>query len=433
MKYYATIIVTLFLVAPQLPQAQSFSENQIRTTLDSVEKTLLTLYVFPDQAKKMVAHLRQLQKSGHYQNISDPSTFAAKVTTDLQNIYPDQHLKLNYDPRKVEPSQASSQSPGNDIGLFLKKENYGISKVEILKGNIGYVDFGFFCWADEVPHLYSSLMNYLAHTDALILDLRRSRGTLISSEGTSLLCSYFFKDALHLGDQYAREGNLTTPIKTSTEVSGKKYLDKPIYLLTSNRTFSGAEQFAYDLKNFKRATLIGETTRGGAHPTSWQRISPLFSMNIPIERYISAVTKTDWEGTGVKADTLVKANRALYRAHLIALQQLQFNNKNADWQKVLKEAADELQNNPPLFRMVEFELKGFEQAQDVRISGSFNNWSGRGPQLTRKADKTWSITLELDPGKLSYKFMVDGQWILDRQNLQTEQVGTNINSVKIIQ
>ncbi len=156
-------------------------------------------------------------------------------------------------------------------------------------------------------------------------------------------------------------------------------------------------------------------------------------MNIPIERYISAVTKTDWEGTGVTADTLVKANRALYRAHLIALQQLQVNNKNADWQKVLKEAADELQNNPPLFRMVEFELKGFEQAQDVRISGSFNNWSGRGPQLTRKADKIWSITLELDPGKLSYKFMVDGKWILDPQNPQTEQVGANTNSVKIIQ
>lgn len=434
MPYIKTTGVIFAILMAMGIRAQTLSGQQIQEALDSVTKTLLTQYVFPDKAQQMVAKLHQQQKAGLYKNISDANSFAAKITTDLRSVYPDQHLKLEYAPQRENPSQNQSSAPNNDLSIFLKKENYGISKVEILKGNIGYVDFGFFCWSEEVPHIYSSLMNYLAHTDALILDLRRSRGTLISSAGTSLLCAYFFKDSVHFGDQYAREGNRTTPIKTPTKVSGEKYLDKPIYLLTSNRTFSGAEQFAYDLKNFKRATLIGETTRGGAHPTNWQRINSLFSMTIPVERYISTITQTDWEGTGVQPDTAVKANRALYRAHLLAVQQLQQSTKNEAWQQVLKETETELKNNPPVFRMVKFELPGYESAQEVRISGSFNNWPGRGLLLERNAaNNTWSINLELEPGKMSYKFMVDGKWVLDPNNPQSEEVDGRTNSVKVVQ
>ncbi len=97
---------------------------------------------------------------------------------------------------------------------------------------------------------------------------------------------------------------------------------KPLYVLTSHDTFSGGEEFCYNLKNLKRATLIGETTGGGAHPVSGHRIDDHFMIGVPFARAINPVSKTNWEGTGVEPDIKVPATDALTTAQKLAQEKL---------------------------------------------------------------------------------------------------------------
>jgi len=87
-----------------------------------------------------------------------------------------------------------------------------------------------------------------------------------------------------------------------------------VYVLTSARTFSGAEEFSYNLKSLKRATIVGETTGGGAHPVSGHRIDEHFMIGVPFARAINPITRTNWEGVGVEPDVKVPAADALATA-----------------------------------------------------------------------------------------------------------------------
>jgi C-terminal processing protease CtpA/Prc len=132
-------------------------------------------------------------------------------------------------------------------------------------------------------------MNFLADSDALILDLRDNHGGM--SGMVTLIASYLFDEPTHLNDAYDRNANSTTQFWTSPYVPGKKFVDKPVFLLTSKATFSAAEDFSFALKNLKRATLVGETSGGGAHPIEPHRIDDHFSVVVPFARSISPITK----------------------------------------------------------------------------------------------------------------------------------------------
>ena len=74
------------------------------------------------------------------------------------------------------------------------------------------------------------------------------------------------------------QGEYDTRSWTQSSVPGNRLADKPVYALTSTRTFSGAEQFSYDLKMLKRAILVGETTGGAAHSGVFYRIDDHFGI-----------------------------------------------------------------------------------------------------------------------------------------------------------
>jgi len=76
------------------------------------------------------------------------------------------------------------------------------------------------------------------------------------------------------------------------------------------------------MKNLKRATLVGETTGGGANPGGPVRLTEHFDVFIPAGRAISPITKTNWEGTGVKPDVEVPKELALKTAYQMALNKL---------------------------------------------------------------------------------------------------------------
>jgi C-terminal processing protease CtpA/Prc len=211
-----------------------------------------------------------------------------------------------------------------------------------MPGNVGYIKFNAFVDTELGADTVASAMNFVGNTDFLIFDLRDNGGG--DPAMVKLICSYLFGDkSVHLNDLYWRKGDKTEEFWTLPNVPGKKFLDKDVYILTSNRTFSGGEEFTYNLKNLKRATIIGETTGGGAHPGGFERLSDHFGAFIPIGRAISPITKTNWEGTGVEPDIKVPSDQALKTAFLLALNKAMDKTKDDNLKTNLKNVIERTQ------------------------------------------------------------------------------------------
>lgn len=198
--------------------------------------------------------------------------------------------------------------------------NCGFVEVERLDGNIGYLKLDAFGSVDVCAAKASDAFAALGDVDAVIFDLRRNGGGV--PEMVTYVESYLFAKRTHLYDMYTREDNKTTPVWTDPDVPGKKLATQPVYILTAARTFSGAEAFAYDLQSAKRATVVGEVTGGGAHPTHPVPLDANFVLMVPSARAINVVTKTDWEGTGVQPDVRVPADQALDKAKQLAAEMI---------------------------------------------------------------------------------------------------------------
>lgn len=279
----------------------------IDATLEAIERS----YVFPEVAERMGQAVRERQRSGAYDSINEARAFARVLTTDLQAVSADKHLRVRF-------QRGDDARP--TMGPLLR--NHGFEKVEILPGNIGYVEVSSFQGSgDGAAQAAADAMSVVADTAALIVDLRRNGGG--SPHTVAMLSSYLFDKPTHLNSLYWRERDRTDEFWTSKEVRGKRFgQQKPVYLLVSRQTFSGAEEFSYNLKALKRATLVGETTGGGAHPGAVRRVHELFTVFVPTGRAINPVTRGNWEGSGVAPDVEVPAAEALTRARDLAVKAL---------------------------------------------------------------------------------------------------------------
>jgi len=275
-------------------------------------------YVFPETAKRMADTVRARQKRGEYDAVTNGASFARLLTEDFQSVSHDRHLRVNFSPRALPAQNSSGPSPDQVARMRRQMEqmNCGFVKVEQLEGNVGYVKFNMFADPNVCGPTASAAMNFVANSDALIVDLRDNGGG--DPRMVAYICSYLFSQRTHVNDLWTRKTNSTEEFWTS-DVPGKKLGDKvPVYVLTSKRTFSGAEEFTYNLKSLKRATIVGETTGGGAHPVNGQRIDEHFMIGVPFARAINPITKTNWEGAGVEPDVKVPASEALSAAQKLA-------------------------------------------------------------------------------------------------------------------
>jgi hypothetical protein len=308
----------------------TLTQEQRSEVLDGLLKQLNDHYIFPDKARELEKTIRARQDKKEYDSIASARTFAETLTKHLQEVSHDKHLRVLFShdplPKPREPSAEERQKMRTQMG----KRNFGFEKVERLEGNIGYLDLRGFLEAETAGETAAAAMTFLANTDALIIDLRQNGG---GSPGmVALLCSYFFDGRpRHLNSLAWRkpDGEEVQQWWTLPYVPGKKYVGKDVYVLTSKRTFSAAEEFTYNLQTQKRATIVGETTGGGAHPGGPHPINDHFAVWVPSGRAVNPVTKTNWEGTGIKPDIDVPADQALKTAHLTALKK-QLESKDAD-------------------------------------------------------------------------------------------------------
>jgi C-terminal processing protease CtpA/Prc len=206
---------------------------------------------------------------------------------------------------------------------------------------VGLLDFSMFDSSPEANAKISEAMNRLSDTDALIIDLRRCRGGARNT--ITLLMSYLFDKSVHLSDAYDRISDSTDESWSHASVPGRRYAHKDVYILTSNFTFSAAEDVSYTLKNLRRATIVGETTGGGAHPVTGRRLNDHFFVMVPYARYVSPITGTNWEGVGVEPDIKTPAAHALKVAHLAALKKIATTGRDAKAAPQLKVLIETLQ------------------------------------------------------------------------------------------
>lgn len=290
-----------------------------KRVIDGAIAQLDSFYVFPEVAKRMDDTLRARLARGDYDRYDNGITFASRIRSDLHDVMHDKHLGMNYSVDTLRPNPPSGARPKptpEDIARQRQRMddvNCGFDKAEVLEGNVGYLKFDFFADPDVCGPTASAAMNFLAGTRALIIDLRENGGG--SPPMVALVASYLLPSHTHINDLWTRSTDSTEQFFTRDSVAGRHYdAGKLVYVLTSHDTFSGGEEFTYDLKTQKRATIIGETTGGGAHPVRGRRIDDHFMIGVPFARAINPITHTNWEGKGVEPDVKVTADSALATA-----------------------------------------------------------------------------------------------------------------------
>jgi hypothetical protein len=287
--------------------------------VNAVIENLKQHYFDADLARKMADALLAHQNLGDYDAAPDNQAFADLLTKHIREVSQDMHLDVVYSASPL-PNQPPGPTPERLAGYraAMERQNCTFESVKMLPHSIGYLKLNSFPDPAICQSTATAAMASLNHAEAVIFDLRDNGGGYPGM--VRLMAAYLFD---HPEFMFSPRDSITEQSWTQSPVPGNSLADKPVYLLTSGRTFSGAEQFAYDLKMLKRATLVGETTRGGAHAGVFHRIDEHFGMGIPETRTINPFSKHDWEGVGVEPDVQVQATEALETAVKLAENKLQ--------------------------------------------------------------------------------------------------------------
>jgi len=343
----AMLLCVTALASTSASAAPALDASARRQVIERAIDEMNKRYVFPETARRVEQALRQQQRAGTFDAATDGRDFAERLTRSLQEVTRDKHVRVRYSEAPVPVRQQAD----NDLPTAAElaewrqqeeKRNFGVEQVMRLPGNIGYLELRGFAPAGLAGTALAAAMTLVAHTDALIVDVRRNGGG--DPETVALVCSYLFDHRTHLNSLYQREGDRTDQYWTQDWVPGERYgQSKPVYVLTSSRTFSGAEEFSYNLRTQKRALLVGETTGGGANPGDLRRLSEHFELFVPSGRAINPITKTNWEGVGVEPHVKTAAPLALATAESLALKTLIDGEKDAERRAALQSRLAEVQ------------------------------------------------------------------------------------------
>jgi len=360
---YISLMALLALTAyPQRPPDIRLNAASNREVVEGAIRAINKYYVSAEVAKQLETGLRSRLKRGDYDKITSAFDLVDALDASLFEISKDAHLKLAYShrpgPRVTGEPSISPDTPDklNEEQKAARENNFGFAKVEILPGNVGYLAMSSFERPVFSGETTGTAMSFLSNTDALIIDLRSSRGG--SADMAVFLASYFFDGAepFRLGDWYTRAENGIQQCWTYPFVPGSRYLNKPVYILLSRRSFSAVEGFTSIMQYHKRAVIVGEPTRGGTHPGSFVPVHPNFAVFVPLSwfiypagtpvypigRPVFPAEKTDFRGEGIKPDVAVPAAQALKAAQISALEERV--KRNAALKEDLQPVIDGLKN-----------------------------------------------------------------------------------------
>jgi peptidase S41-like protein len=290
--------------------APKLDATERQRVVEAIAANLKKYYVDPDMALKMAEALAAHQKAGEYNAVTEGPAFAELLTRQIRGVSHDLHLEVLY-----------SQHPLPErLALYRKamqENNCTFEKVEILPRQIGYLKLNSFPEVSVCGPTAKAAMARLNGAQAIIFDLRDNRGGYPGM--VMLLAAYLFDHPEYF---YNPRENTSEQSWTRSPVPGSRLTDKPVYVLTSVRTFSGAEHFSYNLKMLRRATLVGEKTGGATDVGIFHRLDDHFGMGIRETRAINPYSEPDWAVVGVGPDVNVKATDALKTAETLAEKEL---------------------------------------------------------------------------------------------------------------
>ena len=329
------IIATTLLAATCALAKNELSLADKQAVIAKIQALIATDYVIVDQVESINGALRALSAGGKYDDIVSPDEFADALTDDLVDMSGDKHYRVGYQPdliasrraTEAAESDAASGDEGSEQSAidwnkwYAGQNNFGVEKAEVLAGNVGYLKITFFQPLEWMKPAIDSAMLFLTNTDALIIDLTTNGGGYSPSD--SYLGSFFFDDQPVLwSTSYYRPTDERSEDRTFAEVGAPRYLDRPVAILVSAETFSLGEQFAYSMKHFEKAVIVGQVTAGAANGISFSLVDDNFVIQIPAQRTLNPITKANFEGVGVQPDVAAAVEEALTVAHGYALEAL---------------------------------------------------------------------------------------------------------------
>lgn len=366
------------------------SQPLTKKLIDSVERALTRFYIFPDKAALMGKQLQTKFKQGRYDTITNPNKLAAQLGQDLQSVYADGHMFVRYDPdfakelTEIDPNRRRIE---DSLALIdAVDENFGLNKVEILDGNIGYVPvYSFTSFTERARPSFVSALRFLSQTRALIIDMRYNGGG--SPDMVSQLGSYFFSARTPFTTIENRVRDSTFVYWADPAKADGLYLSMPVYILTSHSTFSAAEDFSYSMQQAKRALIVGDTTGGGAHPARPFQLGQGFLINLPFAQSINPYSKTNWEGIGVLPNIPTQSGGALEKAQELILTTAMKQTSSDIQKRKLQWAVHELKARQQQFVVAASALAKFSGNYDgllvyVKNSKLWCKNTGRGNEIT---------------------------------------------------
>jgi len=355
--------------------------------IDTVISALNRYYIYPDKAAEMADLLRKNLTDGAYDDFTSRNPFIRQLTKDLRSVTHDLHLGVWPIEWSLTLGEISDEEKAKEARM-LRYANYGLPNVRRLQGNIGYLEILDFTGPVQSADAITAAMNFLSSGDALIIDLRRCGG----GEGYAgrLLMSYLFEEPTHIASFHTRYTNETVQAWTMPYVLGRKLVKTPVYILQSRRTASAAESMSYSLQSLKRATVVGEKSRGAANQVDEFNYPDLsISVAVSISEVTNPVTHTSWEGIGVEPDIDVTAETALPAACRDALTKLIQNDTDENIRKLHQWALDmyNAQLNPVTLSDADMDQLCGDYSSTVSV------WKNDGRLYMRRANGEPAVTL----------------------------------------
>lgn len=318
----ASLLFLLLLTADAAPDRSA--------VITRVVELIRERYVYEDVAARCTTQLQQRHARGEFARLDD-AAFAAAVSAALKADCQDEHFELVV--------RGASAPPPSDPSSWLeplRRRNYDFYEVRRLPGNVGYLDLRSFPPPSVAATTAAGAMNFLGGSDAVIIDLRQNSGG--TGDMVLFLATYFFDQPTALLNTVRRAQGTSTQDRTLPYVPGPRLAKQELFILTSKTTFSAAEAFAFGLQQLKRATVVGEVTRGGANAGRYTDVPPNFRVFISNAHALSPATGTSWDKVGIKPDIAAEAGDALTVAHREAVTRLRKAATDEAWQRELDAA-----------------------------------------------------------------------------------------------
>jgi len=371
MKHLFIILFGLS-IQPLFSQEITLSDEYKKETIEKLSLLIQDFYIYPDVAKKTSEHLYKQYEARHFDNCKDNETFATVLTESVQSVNKDKHMRIMSNAPYIAPKNTLEAKSAHRMGQInnYRSINHGFKELKMLEGNVAYLDLRMFAPMDRAKEMADAYMKLLSLSDAVIIDLTHNGGG--DPLMVQYLCSYFFDKKLHLNSLYYREGDRTEEFWTLEKVGGKKMVEIPLFIMIGEETFSGAEEFSYNMLTQKRATLIGQTSAGAANPGGTRGINEHLAVFIPTGRAINPITNTSWEGVGVQPEIQTKKEETLEQAHILAQKAADFLRKNK--LETYIQLQQKLNQHLEHYKKGESEVNISTNIKNLVDSGLFGEW-----------------------------------------------------------